>query len=235
MHPWRAPQRQRIARINRARYQRQPVARRNALFQQRRRMTTAHHPHHANERQRHAAPLQRMRPPAQHEYVHQQHRQRNQRGNNRHIDHAGAAGKGAVKHNVEQRKTAAADDQQPPGAHPQRWPVVADAGAKEERQQRRRQQPAPEGELMRRQPRLAQFAGDIAGRPKQRCQQQHHIRMRQPVGLQEFHRIESSQNHGRKWRYSCPSRFSSGCKSASQRARRRRSHKISACNSPAAR
>ena len=107
MHRRRAAQRQRITRINDDIDQRQTVARRNAVLAQRQRLAPAHQPQHADKRQRHPQPLQRMRPPAQKTYIHQQHRERNQRGNHRHIDHTRATGKSAIQHHIEQRKTAA--------------------------------------------------------------------------------------------------------------------------------
>ena len=109
---------------------------------------------------------QRMRPPAQKTYIHQQHRERNQRGNHRHIDHTRATGKSAIQHHIEQRKTAAADDEQPPRPRLQLWPVGANLAAEQQRKQRRCQQPAPKRERIRRQPRLAELAGNITGRPK---------------------------------------------------------------------
>ena len=134
-------------------------------------------------------PLQRMRPPAQKTYIHQQHREWNQRGNHRHIDHTRATGKSAIQHHIEQRKTAAADDEQPPRPRLQLWPVGANLAAGQQRKQRRCQQPALKRERIRRQPRLAELAGNIAGRPKKRREKKHHIRMRQTVGLEKFRGI----------------------------------------------
>ena len=189
MHRRRAAQRQRITRINDDIDQRQTVARRNAVLAQRQRLAPAHQPQHADKRQRHPQPLQRMRPPAQKNYIHQQHRERNQRGNHRHIDHTRATGKSAIQHHIEQRKTAAADDEQPPRPRLQLWPVGANLAVEQQRKQRRCQQPAPKRERIRRQPRLAELAGNTAGRPKKRREKKHHIRMRQTVGLEKFHGI----------------------------------------------
>ena len=218
MHRRGATQCQRITGINHRRDQRQRIALGQPRIQQRARIALAHHPDHADKRQRHPQPLQRMRPSAQTKDLDQQHHHRNQGGDNRHIDHRSAARKRAVQHNIKKRETAAADDQQPPRPPLEHGQIMTNPCAEQPRQQRRRQHPAPESERIRRQPHLAELAGDITRRPKKRRQKKHDIRMRQAVCLPKTKRHEKTPTRKKRRNHTKPALpEKSGCAVAVQR------------------